>query len=171
MNSGDLPRPNIHPDTYIAAEAHVSGAVTLEKGVSVWPCAVLRGDFSSITVGKNTNIQDNATLHGKLTLGVTVGRDVTIGHNAVVHGCEIGDRTLIGIGSIVLDGARVGADCIVAAGCVVPPGMQVPDGSVVMGVPGKVVRSVREEERRSNLHTVETYLEMAKRWKAALNPR
>lgn len=126
----------------IAEGAVVVGDVTLGKGVSVWYNAVVRGDDGPITVGENTNIQDNAVLHEE----THVGSGCTIGHGAIVHGCTVGDNTLIGMGAIVFNGAKIGSNCMVAAGSLVTGKMDAPDGSMIMGNPAKVVRPLTEEE-------------------------
>ena len=135
--------PTIAHDTYIDISAQVIGDVHLGAQSSVWMNAVLRGDVHSIRVGARTNIQDCAVLHGMRGLHpVIVGDGCTIGHNATVHGCTIEDDVLIGIGSVVLNGAHIGKGSIIAAGAVIPEGTQIPAGSLVTGVPGKIRRTV-----------------------------
>lgn len=142
--------PQIGADCVLAPHSTVIGDVKLARGVSVWPSAVLRGDVRPITVGEYTNIQDGAVLHGanadigglRGSFPVTVGSHVTIGHNAVVHACTVGDGCLIGMGSVILDGAVLGRGCIVGAGAVVLGGTEIPDFSVVAGVPAKVVKTL-----------------------------
>jgi carbonic anhydrase/acetyltransferase-like protein (isoleucine patch superfamily) len=131
----------------VASTAVVDGDVTLGDRVSVWWNAVIRGDDAPIVVGPGTNVQDLAMLHADAGAPLTVGADVTIGHHAVVHGVRVGDGALIGIGAIVLGGVEVGEGAIVAAGAVVPEGTRVPPGVVVAGVPARVLRDVRPEER------------------------
>ena len=135
--------PTIAHDTYIDISAQVIGDVHLGAQSSVWMNAVLRGDTHTIRVGARTNIQDCAVLHGMRGLHpVIVGDGCTIGHNATVHGCTIEDDVLIGIGSVVLNGAHIGKGSIIAAGAVIPEGTQIPAGSLVTGVPGKILRTV-----------------------------
>ena len=135
--------PTIFNDTYIDISAQVIGDVHLGAQSSVWMNAVLRGDTHTIRVGARTNIQDCAVLHGMRGLHpVIVGDGCTIGHNATVHGCTIEDDVLIGIGSVVLNGAHIGKGSIIAAGAVIPEGTQIPAGSLVTGVPGKIRRTV-----------------------------
>jgi carbonic anhydrase/acetyltransferase-like protein (isoleucine patch superfamily) len=151
--------PTLGAGVFVAPTASVIGDVVLGDASSVWFGAVLRGDAFPIRVGARTNIQDNAVLHvtgGKAQ--TTVGDDVTIGHLAIVHGCTIGDRCLIGMGSIVLDGAIIEDDCVVAAGSLVPPGMRVPSGSLVMGRPAKVVRSVTTSDREQIQYASAAYV-------------
>jgi carbonic anhydrase/acetyltransferase-like protein (isoleucine patch superfamily) len=135
--------PQFPASCYIDLSAQLIGDVTLGEHSSVWMNAVLRGDVHSIRVGANSNVQDCAVLHGQRNLyPVIVGDWVTIGHNATVHGCTIEDDVLIGIGSVVLNGAHIGKGSIIAAGAVIPEGTQIPAGSLVTGVPGKIRRTV-----------------------------
>jgi carbonic anhydrase/acetyltransferase-like protein (isoleucine patch superfamily) len=134
------------------------GDVTLGDHSSVWYGAVLRGDINRIVVGANSNVQDNAVLHLADDHPCIVGDWVTIGHSANVHACTIEDECLIGIGSTVLDGAVIGAQSIVGANALVPPGMKVPPGSMVLGTPGKVVRTLTEAERQGLKHWAKKYV-------------
>ncbi len=146
--------PIVPPTCYVDVSAQVIGDVRMGEGASVWPNAVLRGDVHSIRVGARTNVQDNAVLHGQRGLWpVVVGAGCTVGHGAIVHGCVLGDEVLVGMGAIVMNGARIGAGSIVAAGAVVTEGTQVPPGSLVAGVPGKVRRALTE----ADLHSIRTY--------------
>lgn len=133
--------PNIHPTCFIHPSSHIIGDVTLERDVSIWVGALLRGDLSSIVVEQGTNIQDYAVMHVDPHDPVVVGRDCTIGHGAVVHGCTIGDECLVGIHSVVMNRAKVGRGSIIGANAVVPRAMDIPEGSLVLGTPAKVVRS------------------------------
>ena len=142
--------PVIHPNAYIAPNATVVGDVHIGAGSSVFFGSVLRGDREPITIGEDTNIQDNCVLHTDKGFPITIGRGCTIGHAAILHGCTIGDNTLIGMGAILLNGARVGRDCIVGAGALVPQGMEIPDGSLAFGSPAKVRRALTAEEIESN---------------------
>lgn len=140
-------RPTLGAGVFVAPNATVIGDVVLGDEASVWFGTVLRGDVYPIRVGARTNIQDNAVVHvtgGKAA--TTIGDDVTIGHLALVHGCTIGSRSLVGMGSILLDGAVVEDECLVAAGSLVPPRMRVPARSLVMGNPAKVVRALGEAD-------------------------
>jgi carbonic anhydrase/acetyltransferase-like protein (isoleucine patch superfamily) len=140
--------PVVHPTVFLAAGCRVVGDVVLEENVSVWFNVVIRGDVERIRVNRNTNIQDNAVIHVTHFSNPTeIGENVTVGHGAIVHGCTIGDRTLIGMNAVILDRAVIGNDCLVAAGAVVRPGMKVPDGSMVAGIPAKIVKSLSSEER------------------------
>lgn len=134
--------PQIDDAIFVADTATVAGAVTLEEQTSVWYGAVLRADTGRITVGQGSNVQDNAVLHTGPGLDVTIGRDVSIGHGAVVHGCKIGDNCLIGMNATVMNGAVIGEGSLIAAGALVTEGTVIPKRSLVVGVPGKVLREV-----------------------------
>ncbi|MEM8758580.1 MAG: gamma carbonic anhydrase family protein [Planctomycetota bacterium] len=136
-----------HGTAYLADTARVIGDVRLGAHVSVWYGAVVRGDVAPIVVGERSNIQDNAVVHSDHLCPNVIGRDVIIGHGAIVHGRRIGDNTLVGMGATVLGGTRIGSGCIIGAGAVVPPGLEVPDGSVVVGVPGRIVRQINDADR------------------------
>ncbi len=155
--------PRVNEGVWVAENALVIGDVVLGADVSVWYGSVLRGDSNSIRVGARSNIQDHSVLHVTAELyPCTLGEEVTVGHRAVVHGCSVGDRALIGIGSVVLDGARIGDEATVGAGAVVPPGAEVPDGMLALGVPARVVRALRPEERRASRERAQRYLEFAR---------
>ncbi|WP_225447468.1 gamma carbonic anhydrase family protein [Streptacidiphilus sp. PB12-B1b] len=139
--------PEVHDDAFVAPTAVVLGSVSLAAGSGVWYHAVLRGDCESITIGGNSNIQDNCTVHADPGFPVVVGSGVTVGHNAVLHGCTVEDEVLVGMGATVLNGARIGTGSLIAAGAVVPQGMQIPPNSLVAGVPAKVKRELGEEDR------------------------
>ena len=147
-------------DVLICPGARVTGDVVLGKGVSVWYNAVLRGDDGVITVGEDTNIQDGAILHEE----THVGAGCTVGHGAIVHGCTIGDNVLVGMGAILLNGARVGDDCIIGAGALVTGKMDAPPGSMLLGSPAKVVRTLTAEEIAGNRKSAQGYLSLAKRY-------
>lgn len=127
---------------WIAPTAVVVGDVTLGENVSIWHGAVLRGDSGAITVGDNSNVQDNCVLHEK----VTIGKGVSVGHGAILHGCTVGDDCVIGMGAIILDGAVIGARCLVGAGALVTGKMNAPDGSLILGNPAKVVKELTPEQ-------------------------
>lgn len=131
---------------WIAPTAVVAGNVILKKNASVWFGAVLRGDNEPITVGENSNVQDNCVLHTDMGQPLTIGDNVTVGHLVMLHGCEIGDGTLIGIGSIILNGAKIGRNCLVGAGALITEGKTFPDGSMILGSPAKVVRTLDPQQ-------------------------
>ena len=143
---------------YLAPNATVVGDVTLGENVSVWYGAVIRGDNGAIAIGDGTNIQDNAVLHD----GLTIGKHCTIGHRAIVHGCTVGNHCLIGMGAIILNGAVLEDHCIVGAGAVVTGKMKAPAGSLLLGSPARVVKSVTQEQMEENFHNAQHYIELAK---------
>jgi len=151
---------NIHPTAFIHELATVLGDVTLGERVSVWPTAVLRGDTSSIVVGAESNVQDGTIIHVDWNVPATIGARVAIGHRAIVHGATIEDDCLIGMGAILLNGVHVGCGSIVGAGAVCPEGMVIPPRSLVLGVPGRVVRETTAAERERIAHTVASYLRL-----------
>jgi carbonic anhydrase/acetyltransferase-like protein (isoleucine patch superfamily) len=140
--SGRAPRLGV--GVYLAPGARVVGDVRLGERVSIWFNAVLRGDINYVEVGDGSNIQDNCTLHVDDDFPCVVGRDVVVGHAAVLHGCVVEDRSLIGIGAILLNGARIREGAVVAAGAVVPQGMEIPAGHLAMGVGAKSIRPLPE---------------------------
>lgn len=148
---------------YLADTARVIGEVFLGEGASVWYSAAIRGDVAPVTIGAMTNIQDGAVVHCDSGKPNTIGSHVTIGHGALVHGVSVGDGSLIGMGARVLGGTRIGARCLIAAGALVPPGLEVPDESVVIGVPGRIVRSLRDEDRRYLAWLAPHYQRLAER--------
>lgn len=161
--------PKVGEGVFIAPNATVIGDVELADRSSVWFGAVLRGDIGPIRVGPRSNVQDLVCMH--MTEGMSkmvIGADVTIGHGAILHGCTVGDRCLIGMGSIVLDNAVIGEGSVVAAGTVVPPRMVVPPGSLVRGNPGKVVRGVTPEEARMGIYGAEHYVAGARAFEEEL---
>ena len=141
----------IHPTAFIAPGAAVMGDVTLGRDASVWYGAVLRGDMAPIVIGAETNLQDGTVVHVDEGLPCTVGRRVGVGHRVILHACTVEDECLIGMGSILLNGVRVGTGSVVAAGAVIPEGMQVPPRSLVMGVPGRIVRTWTPTWRSASL--------------------
>jgi carbonic anhydrase/acetyltransferase-like protein (isoleucine patch superfamily) len=154
--------PKVDEGAFVAPTSSVIGDVTLEAGASVWYGAVVRGDVERISVGTQSNIQDNCTLHADPGFPVTIGARVSVGHNAVVHGASVGDDCLIGMGATVLNGAVIGAGSLVAAQALVPQAMEVPPGSLVAGVPAKVKRELTEEERQGITLNGTMYAELAK---------
>jgi carbonic anhydrase/acetyltransferase-like protein (isoleucine patch superfamily) len=151
----------IHPDAFIHPEAFVCGDVTLGAGASIWPKAVIRADSASIIVGASSNVQDGVVMHVDPGLPCTIGARVTIGHRAIVHGATVEDDCLIGMGAIVLNRVVVGRGSLVGAGAVCAEGMVIPPNSVVLGVPGKVVRSMDDTLRARAAHGVEAYVALA----------
>ena len=138
--------PCIDPSAWVAPNATIIGDVRLAAGASVWWNAVLRGDNDPISIGENTNIQDGSVLHTDEGVPLHLGRDVTVGHLVMLHGCTVGDGSLIGIGSIVLNRAVIGQGSIVGANTLIPEGKTYPDRVLIVGSPGKVIRSLTDEE-------------------------
>jgi carbonic anhydrase/acetyltransferase-like protein (isoleucine patch superfamily) len=151
-------RVSIDPTAFIHSLAFVCGDVTLGARVSVWPTAVIRGDSAAISIGADSNVQDGAVVHVDVGLPCRIGERVAIGHRAIVHGATVEDDCLIGMGAILLNGVHVGRGSIVGAGAVCPEGMEIPVGSLVLGVPGRVVRPTTDEEIMRIGGTVEAYL-------------
>lgn len=161
--------PSLGRDVFVAPGAHVIGRVTIGDESSVWFSAVLRGDVGTIVIGARTNVQDLCLIH--MTGGVSnvrIGDDVTIGHGVTLHGCEIGHRCLIGMGSILLDGVRVGDDSVIAAGSLITPRMVIPPGSLVLGRPAKVLRPATPKEKRLGVEGAAHYVENARTYRALL---
>ena len=157
-------KPKTEKALFIAENASVIGDVELEEDTSIWFGAVLRGDSNYIKVGKGTNVQDNCTLHCDKGFPVNIGENVTIGHNAVVHGCDIGDGTLIGMGSVILNGAKIGKHCLVGAGAVVGENKEFPDNSLIVGVPAKAVKTINKEGAEKLLINSCQYIDEAKEY-------
>jgi len=151
-----------HDVAFISARASITGKVSLGKDSSVWHNATLRGDIAPIRIGERTNIQDGAVLHVAHDLPCIVGDDVTVGHGAIVHGCRVGNRCLIGMGSIILNGAEIGEECLVGAGALVTEGKKIPPRSLVLGNPARVVRGVTDEEAAGILESAAAYLRLAR---------
>ncbi|PYN78732.1 MAG: gamma carbonic anhydrase family protein [Candidatus Rokuibacteriota bacterium] len=162
-------RPRIDPDAYVDPQAAVIGDVTIAAGASVWPFAVLRGDQDNyVTLGRNSNVQDNSVLHVTPEFPCIVGDNVTIGHRAVVHACRVMNNVRIGIGALVLDGAVIEEGAQVGAGALVPPGKIVPAGWLVMGVPARPVRKMDAAELEDILKNARDYIAL---WHRDYRPR
>jgi carbonic anhydrase/acetyltransferase-like protein (isoleucine patch superfamily) len=139
-------KPETNKSIFIAPGSFIIGDVSLDEGVNIWYNAVIRGDFGPIKIGKKTNIQENSSLHIDPEFPLTIGNYVTVGHNAILHGCTIKDRVLIGMGAIILNGAIIGEESIIGAGTLIPEGKEIPPHSLVLGVPGKIVRQITKKE-------------------------
>lgn len=146
---------------YIAPNATILGDVTLTAHVSIWFGAVVRADKDRIVIGEGSNIQDNCVVHTSKGHPAIIGSHVSVGHGAILHGCTLSDRVLVGMGAIVLNGAFVGADSVIGAGAVVTEGMNVPAGSVVVGVPGKVIKQATDAQKQHILANAKAYIELA----------
>ena len=157
-----MKKPRIDEQAVVADGAVVLGDVTIEKDVSIWYNAVIRGDVNSISIGEGTNIQDLAVLHVDADASLAIGKNVTIGHGAILHGCTIKDQALIGMGAIVQNGAVIGKGSMIAAGALVPQNTVVPDGALYMGNPAKFRRMLTEEELTANLKNAANYIKESK---------
>ena len=153
--------PAIDPSVFIAPSAAVIGDVTIGAGSSVWFGAVVRGDFQPIRIGRNTNIQDNATIHVMRDAPVEIGDNVLIGHNAVVHCSKIGSNTLIGMGSIVMGYSEIGENVVIGAGTFLPQHKKIPANSLVFGSPAQIVRALRDDEIEALQDAAENYADLA----------
>ena len=152
----------IDPSAFIAPTAVVLGDVTIGRSASVWYHVVIRGDIAPIHIGAESNVQDGCVVHVDTGVPCTVGRRVGVGHRAILHGCTVEDECLIGMGSVILNHVRVGTGSVIAAGAVIPEGVTIPAGSLVMGVPGRVVRPVDEPLRQRIAETWSHYVEVAR---------
>src|SRR5437764_491121 len=153
--------PSLGNDCYIAPTAVLIGDVTLGDGASVWFGAVLRGDVSPIVIGARTNIQDNAVLHGEDGCPTVIGEDVTVGHGAIVHAATVGDRVLVGMGSVLLSRCKIGSDTIIGARALVTEDVEIPSGSLVLGMPARMRRPLTDEEREHILESAQHYTDNA----------
>ncbi len=155
--------PQVDGSAFVDPSAILEGQVRVGARASIWPLAVLRGDSDTITVGEDTNVQDGVVMHADPGFPTTLGSRVTVGHRAVVHGARVDDDCLVGIGAILLNGVHLGAGSLVGAGAVLPEGMKVPPGSVVLGVPGRVVRPVTERQRKRIEDSAASYVKASRR--------
>ena len=161
----------IDPSAFIAPTAVVLGDVTLGARSSIWYGAVMRGDMAPIVIGADSNIQDGTIVHVDEGVPCTVGERVGVGHRVILHGCIVEDDSLVGMGSILLNGVRIGRGSVVAAGAVVPEGVEIPPGSLVMGVPGRIVRRVDAALAERIVATWKHYVEQARAHRAGRFPR
>lgn len=164
---GDL-RPQLGNQVWVAPNATVIGNVHLADNVSIWWNAVLRADTAHISIGADSNIQDNSVLHVDHDTPLTIGKAVTVGHLVMLHGCTIGDSCLIGIGAIILNRSVIGKNCIVGAGTLIPEGKEFPEGVMIMGTPGKVMRDLTEKELAYLAYPSSHYVENAARYRKEL---
>ena len=162
-------RPEVHPSAFVADSAQVIGQVSLGAEASVWFGCVVRGDTELISIGAGSNIQDASVLHTDYGFPLQVGERVTVGHQVMLHGCCIGDETLIGIGAVVLNGARIGKHCLVGAGALVTEGKEFPDGSLILGSPAKVVRTLTPDQIEGLRASAQHYIENARRYRSGLH--
>ena len=127
---------------WVAPDANVIGDVLMKKNSSVWFSSTLRGDCERITLGENSNVQDGSVLHTDISFPLNIGKDVTVGHQVMLHGCEIGDNSLIGIGAVILNGAKIGKNCLIGSKTLIGEKKEIPDNSMVIGIPGKVIKKI-----------------------------
>jgi len=156
-------KPEIDETVFVAESADIIGDIIINKNSSIWYNVVIRGDEQPIRVGENTNIQDGCVVHTGWDIPTEIGNNVTIGHKALIHGCKIGDNTLIGMGSIVLDNAEVGEFVLLGAGSLVPPGKKIPSGVLAMGSPAKVIRELTDKEKESIKKSALDYIESSRK--------
>jgi carbonic anhydrase/acetyltransferase-like protein (isoleucine patch superfamily) len=160
--------PTLGKNVWIADSAQVIGQVTLEENVSIWFGTVIRGDSEHIRIGRGTNIQDASVLHADEGVPLTLGENVSVGHKVMLHGCTVGDGTLIGIGAVILNHAKIGKNCLVGAGSLVTEGKEFPDGSMILGSPAKVVRQLTPEQMAGLQRIAAHYVENAERFRQGL---
>ena len=160
--------PRTVGETFVAPTAVVIGDVAIEHESSVWWGAVLRGDYDRISIGRRSNVQDNAVVHMDEGFPVTLGDSVTIGHKAVLHGCTVGNNSLVGINAVVMNGAVIGDDCLVGSNALITEGKAIPPRSLVLGSPGKVVRELSDEEVAEITDFADRYVRNFRRYLAQL---
>lgn len=162
--------PHVPESCFVAPNASLIGDVALGEDCSAWPFASIRADSDTIRIGERSNIQDCAVLHTASGFPTVVGGGVTVGHQAVVHGCTVRDDVLVGMGARVLSGAEIGERCIIGAGAVVTEGVEIPAGSVVMGIPGEVVREMRDRDVERVRENARIYVEKKDRYRGGMEP-
>jgi carbonic anhydrase/acetyltransferase-like protein (isoleucine patch superfamily) len=160
--------PRIADSAWVADNAQVMGQVVLDEDSSVWFGVTLRGDTETITVGRGSNVQDGSVLHADVGFPLVLGENVTVGHMVMLHGCTIGDGSLIGIGAVVLNGAKIGRHCLVGAGSLVTEGKEFPDGSMILGSPARVVRTLSAEQIEGLRQSAQHYVDNARRYRNGL---
>jgi carbonic anhydrase/acetyltransferase-like protein (isoleucine patch superfamily) len=162
--------PTIAEDTWIAPDANVIGNVTLEEAASIWFGCTLRGDNELILIGAGTNVQENTVMHTDPGCPLTIGAGCTIGHKAMLHGCTIGDNTLVGMGATILNRAVIGRNCLIGAGALITEGKDIPDNSLVVGSPGRVIRTLDEAAIEGLRESARHYQRNMRRFRAGLTP-
>ena len=165
---GDKKLTTENDDYWIAPDANIIGSVHLSRDASVWFNCTLRGDNEPIVIGEGSNVQDGSIIHTDPGFKCNVGKFVTIGHMVMLHGCEIGDGSLLGIGSVVLNGAKIGKNCIIGAKALITENKVIPDNSLVVGSPGKVVREVTEEEKKAVWENTKHYQDNWKKYSKSI---
>ena len=158
--------PEIADSCYIAPSADIIGSIVLKPFSSIWFNAVLRGDNDLITVGERSNVQDNTVLHTDPGIALTIGDNVTVGHSVMLHGCSIGDSSLVGIGSTILNNAKIGNSCIIGANTLITEDKVFPDRSMIMGSPGRLIRQLKDEEVEEISRIAEIYVKKISRYQS-----
>ena len=158
--------PEVHPSAFVAPGAVLLGAAKMGAESSLWYTAVVRADINRITIGAQSSVQDGSVLHVSDDYACKIGERVTIGHRAIVHACKVHDEVLVGMGAILLDGCEIGPRSIVAAGALVTKGTKIPEGSLVMGSPARVIRSLTVEEQEQNRRLAMKYVELSRKYLA-----
>ncbi|MGE7594515.1 gamma carbonic anhydrase family protein [Peribacillus frigoritolerans] len=162
-------KPSIDETVFVAPGAHLIGDVSIGKDSTIWFNSVLRGDEDSITIGEKCSIQDNSTIHLFEGCPVVIEDEVTVGHNVILHGCKIGKRSIIGMGSTILDNVEIGEECIVGANTLISSGKIIPPRSLVIGSPGKVVRRLNDKDLELIQLSIDTYVQKGKDFKGILD--
>lgn len=160
--------PFVSDSAFVAPGAYLIGDVTIGEESTIWFNTVLRGDEDSITIGKKCSIQDNSTIHLFENCPVVVEDEVTVGHNVILHGCKIGKRSIIGMGSTILDHVEIGEECIIGANTLIPQGKKIPSRSLVVGSPGKIVREITAKDLELIQLSIDTYVQKGKDFKQIL---
>ncbi|GIN91942.1 gamma carbonic anhydrase family protein [Siminovitchia terrae] len=160
--------PEVHPSVFVAPGAYLIGDVTIGMESTIWFNAVLRGDEGPVKVGQRCSIQDNSTLHMYEGCPVIIEDEVTVGHNVILHGCKIGKRSIIGMGSTILDHVEIGEECIIGANTLIPSGKKIPPRSLVIGSPGKVVRELNDKDLELIQLSIDTYVQKGKEYNSIL---
>lgn len=157
--------PRINKNTYISESVDIIGKVNVEEKVNIWFGTRLRGDMNNIIIGENTNIQENSVVHVDINSPCIIGKNVTIGHGTIIHGCSISDNVLVGMGSIILNNAKIGKNTIIGAGSLVTQGKEFPEGVLILGNPAKVIRQLTEAEIESIQRSADNYVSLSKKYK------
>ena len=157
--------PRINKNTYISESVDIIGKVNVEENVNIWFGTRLRGDMNNIIIGENTNIQENSVVHVDINSPCIIGKNVTIGHGTIIHGCSISDNVLVGMGSIILNNAKIGKNTIIGAGSLVTQGKEFPEGVLILGNLAKVIRQLTEAEIESIQRSADNYVSLSKKYK------
>jgi carbonic anhydrase/acetyltransferase-like protein (isoleucine patch superfamily) len=160
--------PEIDASAFVADTANVIGKVTLHANATVWYGTTIRGDNERITIGENSNVQENSVLHTDMGFPMTLGKNVTVGHQAMLHGCTIGDGSLVGIQAVILNGAKIGKGCLVGAGALVTEGKEFPDNQLIIGSPAKAVRTLTEQDVAKLRGAADGYVQRGRLFKTQL---